>query len=126
MEPYQLCLSIRALFTRKTFCITFKLEGILKVLKNEDCDPVVNKGVPVAAVDLLFVLNRAARASFFISSARVILSTIEGGLPVSQVMLSNCDNEGCVSFFVMTLYYNHKLVTRLNHGYPYLRHPPQI
>lgn len=114
-------------FSCKKF--TLKVEGIFKVLKKEDCDPVVNNGVPVAAVDLLFVLNKAARASFFNSSALVIFSTIEGGLPVNQPILSNFDSIGCVSFFVKTLYYKSKLSIRMNLDCNYsfyLQHPPQI
>jgi hypothetical protein len=82
--------------------------GILRVLKKDDWDPVENNGFPVAAVDLLFVLNNAALASFFIASALFILSTNAGTFPVNHSMLSNFDNDGCVSFFVIKPYYPQK------------------
>lgn len=68
--------------------------GIFMGLKNVDCVPAENKGLPVAAVDLLFVLNKAALASFFISSALFILSTSAGTFPAAQSILSNCNSDG--------------------------------
>lgn len=73
-------------------------------LKNVDCDPVENKGFPVAAVDLLFVLNNAALASFFNSSCLFILSTSAGIFPAAQSILSNFASDGCESFFVIIPY----------------------
>jgi hypothetical protein len=54
----------------------------------------------------MFVLNSAALASFFISSALFILSTNAGTFPVNQSILSNFDKDGCVSFFVITPCYS--------------------
>lgn len=74
-------------------------------LKNEEDDPVEKSGFPVAAVCLLFVLNNAALASFFISSALFIRSTNAGTFPVTQSMDSNCVSDGWESFLVTTPYY---------------------